>query len=95
MTGSTGKMIMCDMSNFTLGVTIGVYNNGKMNSKVIARSKEEAIGTIYALCEQQKIGHVFIRPLAPTNTDKMINEFKQYGVTNYSKIVDKVYFHMI
>lgn len=89
------KIILFDMSNFTYGIDICIIENGKVISKTKASSKEQAITTVHSLCETSNINNVFIKALAPTNNDKLINEFKLIGKNNFSKTFDKIHYHMI
>lgn len=89
------KIIMCDMSNFTLGINIAIFKDGVVTLKTVAYNKEQAMELVYKLCETQNITTVFIRPLMPYSTDKLLSEFKQCAKEKFSKSVDNIQFHMI
>ena len=88
----SNRIMLVDLSNFSLGATITVYEDRiimlRHTVSDISEAKEKAI----EIADEMEIENVFIRPLATSDRAKTLEDFKNSLV---SKNIDKINFHML
>ena len=88
----SNRIMLVDLSNFSLGATITVYEVGiiilRHTVSDVSEVKEKAI----EIAVEMEVEDVFIRPLATSDREKTLEDFKNSLV---SKNIDKINFHVI
>ena len=88
----TDRVMLVDLSNFSLGATITVYEDRiillRHTVSDVSEVKEKAI----EIAVEMEVEDVFIRPLATSDREKTLEDFKNSLV---SKNIDKINFHML
>lgn len=88
----TDRIMLVDLSNFSLGATITVYEAGIIMLRHTVLDVSEVEEKVIEIADEMEVENVFIRPLAASDREKTLENFKNSLV---SKNVDKIHFHMI
>ena len=88
----TDRIMLVDLSNFSLGATITVYEAGIIMLQHTVLDVSEVEEKVIEIADEMEVENVFIRPLAASDREKTLENFKNSLV---SKNVDKIHFHMI
>ena len=88
----TDRVMLVDLSNFSLGATITVYEAGTIMLRHTVLDISEVEEKVIEIADEMEVENVFIRPLAASDREKTLENFKNSLV---SKNVDKIHFHMI
>ena len=88
----TDRIMLVDLSNFSLGATITVYEGGSIMLQHSVLDVSEVEEKVIEIADEMEVENVFIRPLAASDREKTLENFKNSLV---SKNVDKIHFHMI
>ena len=86
------RIMLVDLSNFSLGATITVYEGGSIMLQHSVLDVSEVEEKVIEIADEMEVENVFIRPLAASDREKTLENFKNSLV---SKNVDKIHFHMI
>ena len=90
------RIMLVDLSNFSLGATITVYDGDKIMLRHTVLDISEVEEKTIEMANEMEIENVFIKPLATANITKTLEKFENsLGSKNFSKNVDKIHFHMI
>ena len=92
----TDRVMLVDLSNFSLGAKITVYEGDKIMLRHTVLDISEVEEKTIEIANEMEIENVFIKPLATANITKTLEKFENSLVSkNFSKNVDKIHFHMI
>ena len=90
------RIMLVDLSNFSLGATITVYEAGIIMLRHTVLDISEVEEKTIEIANEMEIENVFIKPLATANITKTLEKFENSLVSkNFSKNVDKIHFHVI
>ena len=88
----TDRIMLVDLSNFSLGATITVYEAGIIMLRHTVLDVSEVEEKVIEIADEMEVENVFIRPLAASDREKTLENFKNSLV---SKNIDKINFHML
>ena len=92
----TDRVMLVDLSNFSLGAKITVYEGDKIMLRHSVLDISEVEEKTIEIANEMEIENVFIKPLATANITKTLEKFENSLVSkNFSKNVDKIHFHVI
>ena len=90
------RIMLVDLSNFSLGATITVYEGDKIMLRHTVLDISEVEEKTIEIANEMEIENVFIKPLATANITKTLEKFENSLVSkSFSKNVDKIHFHVI
>ena len=92
MLSITDRIMLVDLSNFSLGATITVYEAGIIMLRHTVLDVSEVEEKVIEIADEMEVKNVFIRPLAASDREKTLENFKNSLV---SKNIDKINFHML
>ena len=92
MLSITDRIMLVDLSNFSLGATITVYEAGIIMLRHTVLDVSEVEEKVIEIADEMEVENVFIRPLAASDREKTLENFKNSLV---SKNIDKINFHML
>ena len=87
----TDRVMLVDLSNFSLGATITVYEVGIIILRHTVSDVSEVKEKVMEIVEEMEVKHVFIKPLATSDRAKTLEDFKN----SFSKNIDKINLHML
>ena len=87
----TDRIMLVDLSNFSLGATITVYEAGIIMLRHTVLDVSEVEEKVIEIADEMEVKHVFIKPLATSDRAKTLEDFKN----SFSKIIDKINLHML
>ena len=87
----TDRVMLVDLSNFSLGATITVYEAGIIMLRHTVSDVSEVKEKVIEIVEEMEVENVFIRPLAASDREKTLEDFKN----SFSKNIDKINLHML
>ena len=87
----TDRVMLVDLSNFSLGATITVYEGGSIMLQHSVLDVSEVEEKAIEIAEEMEVKHVFIKPLATSDRAKTLEDFKN----SFSKNIDKLNLHML
>lgn len=85
------RIMLVDLSNFSLGATITVYEAGIIMLRHTVLDVSEVEEKVIEIVEEMEVKHVFIKPLATSDRAKTLEDFKN----SFSKNIDKINLHML
>ena len=85
------RIMLVDLSNFSLGATITVYEAGIIMLRHTVLDVSEVEEKVIEIAEEMEVKHVFIKPLATSDRAKTLEDFKN----SFSKNIDKINLHML
>lgn len=88
----TDRIMLVDLSNFSLGARITVYEGGSIMLQHSVLDISEVEEKAIEIADEMEVENVFIRPLAASDREKTLENFKNSLV---SKNIDKINFHML
>ena len=88
----TDRIMLVDLSNFSLGARITVYEGGSIMLQHSVLDVSEVEEKAIEIADEMEVENVFIRPLAASDREKTLENFKNSLV---SKNIDKINFHML
>ena len=88
----TDRVMLVDLSNFSLGATITVYEVGIIILRHTVLDVSEVEEKVIEIADEMEVKNIFIRPLAASDREKTLENFKNSLV---SKNIDKINFHML
>ena len=88
----TDRVMLVDLSNFSLGATITVYEGVIIILRHTVSDVSEVKEKVIEIAVEMEVEDVFIRPLATSDREKTLEDFKNSLV---SKNIDKINFHML
>ena len=88
----SNRIMLVDLSNFSLGATITVYEDRIIVLRHTVSDVSEVKEKVIEIADEMEVGDVFIRPLATSDREKTLEDFKNSLV---SKNIDKINFHML
>ena len=88
----TDRIMLVDLSNFSLGATITVYEAGIIMLRHTVLDVSEVEEKVIEIADEMEVKNIFIRPLAASDREKTLENFKNSLV---SKNIDKINFHML
>ena len=88
----TDRVMLVDLSNFSLGARITVYEGGSIMLQHSVLDVSEVEEKAIEIADEMEVENVFIRPLAASDREKTLENFKNSLV---SKNIDKINFHML
>ena len=86
------RIMLVDLSNFSLGATITVYEDRIIILRHTVSDVSEVKEKVIEIADEMEVEDVFIRPLATSDRAKTLEDFKNSLV---SKNIDKINFHML
>lgn len=86
------RIMLVDLSNFSLGATIAVYERGSIMLQHSVPDISEVEEKTIEIADEMEVKNVFIRPLATSNGTKTLEDFEN---KNFPKNIDKINFHML
>ena len=90
------RIMLVDLSNFSLGAKITVYEGDKIMLRYTISDISEVEEKTVEIANEMEIENVFIKPLATANIAKTLEKFENSLVSkNFSKNIDKINFHVI
>ena len=92
MLSITDRIMLVDLSNFSLGATITVYEAGIIMLRHTVLDVSEVEEKVIEIADEMEVKNIFIRPLAVSDREKTLENFKNSLV---SKNIDKINFHML
>ena len=92
MLSITDRIMLVDLSNFSLGATITVYETGIIMLRHTVLDVSEVEEKVIEIADEMEVKNIFIRPLAASDREKTLENFKNSLV---SKNIDKINFHML
>ena len=92
MLSITDRIMLVDLSNFSLGATITVYEAGIIMLRHTVLDVSEVEEKVIEIADEMEVKNIFIRPLAASDREKTLENFKNSLV---SKNIDKINFHML
>ena len=87
----TDRIMLVDLSNFSLGATITVYEAGIIMLRHTVLDVSEVEEKVIEIADEMEVKHVFIKPLATSDRAKTLEDFKN----SFSKIIDKINLHVL
>ena len=92
----TDRIMLVDLSNFSLGATIAVYEGGRIMLQYSVPDVSEVEDKAIEIADEMEVKNIFIRPLASSDRTKTLEDFENsLASKNFSKNVDKINFHML
>lgn len=88
----SNRIMLVDLSNFSLGATITVYEDRIIILRHTVSDVSEVKEKVIEIADEMEVEDVFIRPLATSDRAKTLEDFKNSLV---SKNIDKINFHML
>ena len=88
----TDRIMLVDLSNFSLGATITVYEDRIIVLRHTVSDVSEVEEKVIEIADEMEVKNIFIRPLAASDREKTLENFKNSLV---SKNIDKINFHML
>ena len=88
----SNRIMLVDLSNFSLGATITVYEDRIVILRHTVSDVSEVKEKVIEIADEMEVEDVFIRPLATSDREKTLEDFKNSLV---SKNIDKINFHML
>ena len=88
----TDRIMLVDLSNFSLGATITVYEAGIIMLRHTVLDVSEVEEKVIEIADEMEVKNIFIRPLAASDREKTLENFKN---SLASKNIDKINFHML
>ena len=88
----TDRIMLVDLSNFSLGATITVYEAGIIMLRHTVLDVSEVEEKVIEIADEMEVKDIFIRPLAASDREKTLEDFKNSLV---SKNIDKINLHML
>lgn len=88
----SNRIMFVDLSNFSLGATITVYEDRIIVLRHTVSDVSEVKEKVIEIADEMEVDDVFIRPLATSDREKTLEDFKNSLV---SKNIDKINFHML
>ena len=85
------RIMLVDLSNFSLGATITVYEAGIIMLRHTVSDVSEVKEKVIEIVEEMEVKHVFIKPLATSDRAKTLEDFKD----SFSKNIDKINLHVL
>ena len=85
------RIMLVDLSNFSLGAKITVYEGDEIMLRHTVSDVSEVKEKVIEIVEEMEVKHVFIKPLATSDRAKTLEDFKN----SFSKIIDKINLHML
>ena len=90
------RIMLVDLSNFSLGAKITVYEGDEIMLRHTVLDISEVEEKTIEIANEMEIENVFIKPLATANITKTLEKFENSLVSkNFSKNIDKIHFHII
>ena len=86
------RIMLVDLSNFSLGATITVYEAGIIMLRHTVLDVSEVEEKVIEIADEMEVKNIFIRPLAASDREKTLENFKN---SLASKNIDKINFHML
>ena len=83
----TDRVMLVDLSNFSLGATITVYEGDKIMLRHTVLDISEVEEKTIEIANEMEIENVFIKPLATANITKTLEKFDRVV---FESIVDKI-----
>ena len=87
----TDRIMLVDLSNFSLGATITVYEAGIIMLRHTVLDVSEVEEKVIEIADEMEVKHVFIKPLATSDRAKTLEDFKN----SFSKNIDKISLHVL
>ena len=87
----SNRIMLVDLSNFSLGATITVYEDRIIMLRHTVSDVSEVKEKVIEIVEEMEVKHVFIKPLATSDRAKTLEDFKN----SFSKNIDKINLHML
>lgn len=87
----TDRIMLVDLSNFSLGATITVYEAGIIMLRHTVLDVSEVEEKVIEIADEMEVKHVFIKPLATSDRAKTLEDFKN----SFSKNIDKINLHVL
>lgn len=87
----SNRIMLVDLSNFSLGATITVYEDRIIILRHTVSDVSEVKEKVIEIVEEMEVKHVFIKPLATSDRAKTLEDFKN----SFSKNIDKINLHML
>ena len=87
----SNRIMLVDLSNFSLGATITVYEERIIMLRHTVSDVSEVKEKVIEIVEEMEVKHVFIKPLATSDRAKTLEDFKN----SFSKNIDKINLHML
>ena len=87
----SNRIMFVDLSNFSLGATITVYEDRIIVLRHTVSDVSEVKEKVIEIADEMEVEDVFIRPLAISDRAKTLEDFKN----SFSKNIDKINFHML
>ena len=87
----SNRIMFVDLSNFSLGATITVYEDRIIILRHTVSDVSEVKEKVIEIVEEMEVKHVFIKPLATSDRAKTLEDFKN----SFSKNIDKINLHML
>ena len=91
MLSITDRIMLVDLSNFSLGATITVYEAGIIMLRHTVLDVSEVEEKVIEIADEMEVKHVFIKPLATSDRAKTLEDFKN----SFSKNIDKINLHVL
>ena len=91
MLSITDTIMLVDLSNFSLGATITVYEAGIIMLRHTVLDVSEVEEKVIEIADEMEVKHVFIKPLATSDRAKTLEDFKN----SFSKNIDKINLHVL
>ena len=92
----TDRVMLVDLSNFSLGATITIYEGGRIMLHHSVPDVSEVEDKAIEMADEMEVKNIFIRPLATSNGTKTLEDFENsLASKNFLKNVDKINFHML
>ena len=88
----SNRIMLVDLSNFSLGATITVYEDRIIVLRHTVSDVSEVKEKVIEIADEMEVGDVFIRPLATSDRAKILEDFENSLV---SKNIDKINFHVL
>ena len=88
----SNRIMLVDLSNFSLGATITVYEDRIIVLRHTVSDISEVKEKVIEIAVELEVEDIFIRPLAISDRAKTLEDFENSLV---SKNIDKINFHML
>ena len=88
----TDRVMLVDLSNFSLGATITVYEDRIIMLRHTVSDVSEVKEKVIEIADEMEVEDVFRRPLTISDRAKTLEDFENSLV---SKNIDKINFHML
>lgn len=89
------KIMVVDQSQFRLGAKVVVTQEGTILLHTTIEDMSNLEEQVINIAEGLDIKNIFIKALAVEDQDKILDKYTKTFDTNFSKKIDKIYFHMI